>query len=128
MFEELSKNAWMVALWGLMGFFIVRFLLGKLEPPKANQQEPNKEADFDDRAKEETPLKSQSFTGQWFDVLDVSSAANFDEIKAAYKKKISQYHPDKVSKLGPEFQEIAERKSKEINAAYEFIVRRHTRS
>jgi DnaJ-domain-containing protein 1 len=29
------------------------------------------------------------------------------------------YHPDRVSGLGPEFAEIAERKMKQINAAYE---------
>jgi DnaJ-class molecular chaperone len=44
-------------------------------------------------------------------VLEISSSAEFDEIKAAYKKKIWQYHSDKVSKLAPEFKEMAERKS-----------------
>ena len=58
-------------------------------------------------------------------MLEISSSAEFDEIKAAYKKKIWQYHPDKVSKLAPEFKELAERKSKQIHAAYEFIARRH---
>ena len=33
------------------------------------------------------------------------------------------YHPDKVSSMGPEFNEIAERKSKEINRAYGEAVR-----
>ena len=44
-------------------------------------------------------------------MLEISSSAEFDEIKAAYKKKIWQYHSDKVSKLAPEFKEMAERKS-----------------
>ena len=31
---------------------------------------------------------------------------------------MSEYHPDKVASLGKEIRELAERKSKEINAAY----------
>jgi transposase len=34
------------------------------------------------------------------------------------KKKIRQYHPDKVESLGPELKKLAVLKSKEINAAY----------
>jgi DnaJ like chaperone protein len=40
-------------------------------------------------------------------------------VRSAYKKKMAMYHPDKVSALGPEFAVIAERMSKDINAAYE---------
>ena len=42
-----------------------------------------------------------------------------DEIKSSYKKKISMYHPDKVNSMGPEFNEIAQQKTKEINSAYD---------
>ena len=41
-----------------------------------------------------------------------------EEIRAAYLKRISEYHPDKVTALGKEIREVAERKSKEINVAY----------
>jgi len=30
-----------------------------------------------------------------------------------------QYHPDKVATLAPEFRELAERRMKEINTAYD---------
>jgi curved DNA-binding protein CbpA len=33
------------------------------------------------------------------------------------------YHPDKVAFLAPEFRELAERKMKEINAAYQQLLR-----
>jgi len=32
-----------------------------------------------------------------------------------------KYHPDKVASLGDEFKELAERKFKDINEAYEFF-------
>lgn len=44
-----------------------------------------------------------------------------DEVKKSYKHKISQYHPDKVAHMAPEFREIAEEKSKEINRHYSVI-------
>jgi DnaJ-domain-containing protein 1 len=54
----------------------------------------------------------------WSLVLDVSADASMEEIRAAYLKRISEYHPDKVAALGKEIREVAERKSKEINIAY----------
>lgn len=32
---------------------------------------------------------------------------------------MSQYHPDKVASLGPELRDLCERKTKEINTAYD---------
>ena len=46
---------------------------------------------------------------------------NFTKIKATYRNAIAQYHPDKVSSLGPEIREVADKKAKEINQAYEFF-------
>ena len=43
----------------------------------------------------------------------------FVTIKSIYRKKIAQYHPDKVAAMGPEIQQVAEQKAKEINEAYE---------
>jgi cold shock CspA family protein len=57
-------------------------------------------------------------TSAW-DVLGVRAGAGMDEISAAYHRAAQMYHPDKVATLGPEFRELAERRMKEINAAYE---------
>jgi putative restriction endonuclease len=41
-----------------------------------------------------------------------------NELEYAYREMIKKYHPDKVSDLGEEFIEMAERKTKEINYFY----------
>lgn len=55
----------------------------------------------------------------WFEVLGVSEHADMAEIERAYRTKMSQYHPDKVAQLGEDIRQLAEAKSKDINAAYE---------
>lgn len=51
-------------------------------------------------------------------ILGLRANASQDEIATAYRKMARMYHPDKVSHLAPEFQVLAERRMKEINAAY----------
>ena len=55
----------------------------------------------------------------WYVVLDVDRSASRAAITAAYRSRISQYHPDKVARMGPEIRALADKKSAEINAAYE---------
>jgi DnaJ domain len=59
----------------------------------------------------------------WYVVLDVDRSASRAAITAAYRARISQYHPDKVARMGPEIRALAEQKSAEINAAYEAALR-----
>ncbi len=46
---------------------------------------------------------------------------DFPKIKSTYRSTIAQYHPDKVSAMGAEIREVAEKKAKEINQAYEYF-------
>ena len=53
-----------------------------------------------------------------YEILGVSSDASADEIKAAYRRQMAKYHPDKVEHLGEEFKTIAEEKAKALQEAY----------
>ena len=55
--------------------------------------------------------------------LGVSPDASDAEVKKAWKKKLAAFHPDKIQgkDLDPEWVELANQKSAEINQAYETI-------
>ncbi len=54
-------------------------------------------------------------------VLRLARNATLDELKRAYRDSVRDYHPDRVAHLGAELKELAEKKTKEINAAYEYL-------
>lgn len=54
-----------------------------------------------------------------YEVLGVKPGASQEEIKAAYKKLIKEYHPDKYT--NNPLQSLAEDKVREINAAYDAL-------
>lgn len=56
-----------------------------------------------------------------YDVLQVRRTATDGEITGAYRKLVQMYHPDKVEGLAPEYREIADKRMKAINAAYEQV-------
>lgn len=57
-------------------------------------------------------------------VLGVAEDALMDEIDAAYRRRMSDYHPDKVANAAAEIKALAETRAREINAAYEAIRKR----
>jgi len=68
----------------------------------------------------ETSPNAQKVTAaNWHTVLGVAEDASREQINEAYRRMISQYHPDKVAQMGEEIRAVANAKSREINAAYE---------
>jgi DnaJ-domain-containing protein 1 len=66
-----------------------------------------------DSAREQTPCE----------VLGVAPDATPRQIKEAYHKLAAQYHPDKVAHLGKEFQDLAEKRFKQIQQAYQNLLK-----
>jgi Zn finger protein HypA/HybF involved in hydrogenase expression len=56
-----------------------------------------------------------------YSILGLSADAIPMDIKTAYKKKISEYHPDRVEVLGIKIKQIAEEETRQINAAYAML-------
>jgi len=111
----------------VVGYVVVTRVLYKGDDtpervPRSETDDPQRQAPpLDDQPE---PEKYQPFGPRWATVLGVRPDAARDEVSAAYKRKISEYHPDKTTRLGPEIQALAEARSKEINAAYDEAMRR----
>lgn len=60
-------------------------------------------------------------------VLGLEPGASREEVKAAFRRLVAQYHPDKVSHLGKEFQDLAHRRLIEIQRAYQHLIGRSRR-
>ncbi|MBJ12178.1 MAG: molecular chaperone DjlA [Candidatus Marinimicrobia bacterium] len=56
-----------------------------------------------------------------YTILEIKSTATDNEIKKAYRKMATKYHPDKVSHLGKDLSQMAENKFKAVNDAYQTI-------
>ena len=75
-------------------------------------------------------LVGHAFDRDWFRLrarenpyteLGLTAEASDAEIDQAYRRLMSQYHPDKVAGAAHELREAADRKAREINAAYDRI-------
>ncbi|MCW4455609.1 DnaJ domain-containing protein [Flavobacterium sp. MXW15] len=74
-------------------------------------------------------LIGHAFDADWFRLgrdspyreLGVPPDATDAEVDLAYRRLISQYHPDKVAGAAPDLRQQAEKKARRINAAYDRI-------
>lgn len=64
------------------------------------------------------PVAPQPLQAPWHVGLGVAQDASRADIVAAYRKLISQYHPDRVADMGPDLRAFAEQRASEINVAY----------
>jgi hypothetical protein len=81
------------------------------------------QGDAKDRS-EVPPPKRESQSGALtaaFSLLGLQPGASLEDASSAYRHLAAQNHPDKVAHMAPEFRELAERKMRELNAAYKQI-------
>ena len=60
-------------------------------------------------------------TDSSYKILEIDKSATDEEVKKAYRKMATKYHPDKVSYLGEEFRNAAKEKFQKLSEAYENI-------
>lgn len=70
---------------------------------------------------EPEPIEGIQSVEECFAILDVKSGALPMDIRAAYKRRISEYHPDKVEQLGSKIKQLAEEETRRINQAYAML-------
>lgn len=58
-----------------------------------------------------------------YKILEIESDVSDEELKKAYRRMAIKYHPDKVSHLGEDFQQMAKEKFQKVQEAYENIKR-----
>ncbi len=107
-----------ILIMGFVGYTLIGWLFDKARQ-NYGQKTTSDSSDPPNGSSHYTDCSNDKNEEHWSKVLEVDREASIESIKVAYRAKIRQYHPDKVSSLGQEFQEIAEHKSKQINAAYE---------
>jgi DnaJ-domain-containing protein 1 len=74
-------------------------------------------------------LIGHAFDADWFKspadnpyrVFGLTEEASQAELDLAYRRLMSQYHPDRLAGAAPELQRQAEAKAREINTAYDRI-------
>ncbi|KAF1688554.1 J domain-containing protein [Pseudoxanthomonas taiwanensis] len=75
-------------------------------------------------------LIGHAFDADWFRLrrrddpwaeLGLTPDATDEEVEQAYRRLISQYHPDRFAGAAPELRAEAERRARAINAAYDRI-------
>jgi DnaJ-domain-containing protein 1 len=135
----MSSNEMLVIVGGLFfGYLIVTLLMNpkkskpseqsenshssqnKSEKTNSSQKENARSNSSQHSSHKHSSAKDDYVPASWFRILEVSESASMSEISTQYKRKIREYHPDKVASLGKELRELAEFKSKEINSAYDF--------
>ncbi len=58
-------------------------------------------------------------------ILGLSGKVTKSQIRKKYLELIAKYHPDRVSDLGEELKILAEKKTKQLNAAYEWMKKKY---
>lgn len=92
----------------------------KKEEPKKEQ--PKKEQHKKEEQKQEPPKRPAADLGPTpesvFELLPGQKLTP-SELKSRYHELLKQSHPDRVASMGPDFKKLAEKKTKELNDAYQ---------
>ncbi len=110
---------------GLLGFIIMNAVIDARRAKAEGQQKSDGAKEKNSGSKEEERTQTsgdrQGRTNpprSWWETLNVDQNASAEQIKSAFRKEISKYHPDRVEGLGVELRELADRMAKEVNHAY----------
>ena len=105
-----------VALWAFYQIWknptFLQKIISFIFNPK-DQPPPNHDASESYSTSKQTP----------WEILGVSKNATIEEIKTAYRQRSQEYHPDKVQHLGSDLRDLADKKFREIQQAFDALTR-----
>jgi hypothetical protein len=108
--------------WRHAGLF-VRREFAEPQPIYQQQAEPPPRTE----PRQETPPNEPAIVTsmrQAYEILGLPPGRiTLDAVRTVYRTRMMEYHPDRVTHLGPELRKLAERKAKQFNLAMEFIER-----
>ena len=102
----------------LLGLLLIQRIMGAWIGERPDKK---KRADDTQRSKGQQRRERPQATpprAPWWKVLGVSQEATLEEINRHYRQAMRMYHPDKVAGMAPEIIALAERRTKELNAAF----------
>jgi hypothetical protein len=100
-------------------------LRNKSRYSNTREQHASPETEPQPRSRKPSPMQISAEEMAHAGVLGLRGKITFSEIKRSYRERMQEYHPDKVSSLGPKLRDVAEAEAKKINAAYEFFTRKY---
>ena len=120
--------ALMISMWWILWKFDIFFRPDSKEETNFQEEpveEPKKSKQTEEEETVEPEKQSDPQEKDFASVLGLIDPYDMDDVKSAYRTLIAQYHPDKVSRMGDEIRDVAERKAKEINESYDFFRRKY---
>lgn len=75
------------------------------------------------RGKRQNAAPRDAAIDEAYRVLGIDVGASDEEVERAFRRRISDYHPDKVAGAAEEIRQLAQTRASEINLAYEAIRR-----
>lgn len=106
----------------VIGYYLVSSLFsGKADkPPNSNWTQTNSRWKSAASAPYQTS-QLPTTVDEAYAALGLTTNATASEIKLAYRKRMSEYHPDKVTHLGERLRVLAESETLRLNAAYDVL-------
>jgi DnaJ-domain-containing protein 1 len=114
---NIGPECLVTVICAIVGYVVVSVILKVIHSPTEEKRQENSQRESESK-NSDPHIDTEQSAPKWFEVLGVAPAASFEEIKKAYRAKISSYHPDRVASLASEFKQLAEERSKLINEAY----------
>lgn len=94
-------------------------IIYELNNQKNESEQKNSKSQQRENSKEETNSKID--LNKACEILEIPINADLETIQNSYRRLVKEYHPDKVNNMGKEIRELAQKKTIEINQAYEYI-------